>query len=160
MRCTISTGSRLRHSIRSFTFLNVARILSQLYDLIRVRPRSEAPAPPVLRRPVKCNQCAAPFSVPSISAEQRSEIATLVRANRFTTAAADLYNTVWKPRQSRWPLIFQIFVPQDAPPSVHDTIEVIRHITRPAGVCSNCKTQLPSRGQSECPNCHALTLDW
>jgi uncharacterized paraquat-inducible protein A len=143
-------------------FLNVARILSQLYELIRVRPRSssDAAAPPVSLRPVKCKHCAAAFSVPEISTEQRSVIATLVRANRVTLALGELHNMVWKMRRSRWPIIFQIFFPLNAGPFSRDCIQVIRHITWPAGVCSHCKTHLPGPGQSECPNCHALTVDW
>jgi tRNA(Ile2) C34 agmatinyltransferase TiaS len=34
------------------------------------------------------------------------------------------------------------------------------HITRTAGVCQRCQGQLESSGQTECPKCGSLNLDW
>jgi hypothetical protein len=113
-------------------FLNVARLLSRLHELIRVRPRPNAvvaASPPALQS-VKCKQCGVSFSVPDPSAKQRSTVATLVRANRLTLAGAVLHSMI--STRSRWPIIFQVFM-REKTQVTRDCMEVTRHITRSAG---------------------------
>jgi hypothetical protein len=48
----------------------------------------------------------------------------------------------------------------EPPLESHEITEIMRHITSPPGVCQHCRSALDDPGVSECPNCHALNIDW
>ena len=107
---------------------------------------------------VKCRHCGATFRFPDLPPEARSQVAAIVRAGRLTYAAAILNNLTWdlRPRSPWWLTI----IPEQNPLEPLDTVNVIKHFTDPPGVCRNCQTPVTNAGFSECPNCHAINVDW
>jgi hypothetical protein len=89
---------------------------------------------------VYCKRCQASFPVPDLSEPDRDRIASSVRAGQHVQATTLLREL--------------------AGLDIRDAKAVEMHITRTPGVCVRCRRQLPGLGETECPQCGSLALDW
>ena len=89
---------------------------------------------------VRCHRCRVSFPLPRISEAERARLVSAVRAGQHV-------ETIQLLREL-------------AGFDLRDGKAVEVHITRRPGICVRCRTPLPSRGQTECPKCGSLNLDW
>lgn len=89
---------------------------------------------------VHCKRCRVSFPLPALPDPDRDRVASSVREGQHIQAIQ---------------LLRQL-----AGFDLRDGKAVEMHITRARGVCVRCGGQLPTSGQTECPRCGSLNLDW
>jgi|SRR5687767_6196453 len=89
---------------------------------------------------IHCKRCGASFPFPELPNAERERIAGAVRAGRHIEAIR----------------LLREFTGVD----LRDGKAIEMHITRTSGICVRCRGHLSATGQTECPNCDALNLDW
>ena len=89
---------------------------------------------------VLCQQCHGGIVMPDLSESAKLVLANLARSKAITEVILRLK------RQTGITLAEAKFL--------------ALHTTRTKGVCHRCYYPLAVSGQSECPNCQALNLDW
>jgi len=89
---------------------------------------------------VHCKRCGASFPLPELADAERNRVASSVRDGQHIQEIQLLR--------------------QFAGFDLRDGKAVEMHITRTRGVCVRCRGQLPISGQTECPKCGSLNLDW
>jgi hypothetical protein len=88
-----------------------------------------------------CKRCRTSFPIPDLSAEVLKPILIAIRED----------NTVLK----AIPLIQKA-----GDLEIRKAKAVAMHITQAKGYCHKCKSKLSGSGQTECPKCQSINLDW
>jgi len=115
--------------------------------------------PRITATTVNCRHCGSTFRIPDLPAEKLAEVAAMFRAGQYLPSASRLATYTY----GKYPrTIFGITISllPKSPIDPIDAVTAVRHITNPSGACFNCKTPITTPGQSECPHCHALNLNW
>lgn len=87
-----------------------------------------------------CPRCHGSIATPDLSESEKLALANLARSKTITEVILRLK------RQVHFTLT--------------DAKFLALHTTRTKGVCHRCYYPLEVPGESECPNCQALNLDW
>lgn len=112
------------------------------HRLEKIRSISKAadamPAPNYAK--VHCKHCGGSFPLPDLPEAERAQVVSSVRRRQPIQATQ----------------LLRRFATLD----LREANAIEMHITRSSGICVRCHGHLPATGQTECPNCGALNLDW
>src|SRR5262245_11183783 len=89
---------------------------------------------------VCCKRCRVSFPLPELAAAERERVAASLREDQHIHAI--------------------LLLRQMAGLNLRDAKAVEMHVTRARGICVRCRGPLPASGQTECPKCGSLNLDW